>query len=626
MNSMFDPDRMQVTNIRDLVQYHYQSCSPLQFLRELTVNSIQSIMRKPDQTGIIVWDINWDYYQMDNNIRKLSIIDTGDGIEPHMMEIYLNQLVSGIKTNENFGIGGKIATVPNNELGTIYESWAASKWESENPGKTISIGKIGQDYGLQYIGDYKYGFLSQDQAPRIIRDAQSGTRVTLFGNQEFENTLDPPPGSKGGTRWITRYLNNKFFEIPSTIKIYAREWSDKLPRHQPGVCDAPESLMAGDSPNLVRRIQTMSTYLASHSTASGQVRITGMTDHNVEVPATAHWWILDEDKSNNYIMSGSHAGCLYKNNHVTEIYDIKSRHMLKQFGVFSKKDVVIYVEPDMVQGLCPTGARDRLKIGQHEMPWVDWAASFSAQLPSELGELYDHNDNKTDIKKILRELYDLIKIPSKSECSSGSPEEIDQLSYDPEGDKIAGRCNKWGGEKKKHPKPGNSLPSVISGRVSKPVEEKPNLIGDDIPIILWTSVNEQSIKDFNLEERTVDSESGDELDDKAAAYYEGSNILQVNFDFRIFQAHINHLLDVYTNNNILPPAARHIIIKEAMQAHEIALVEAVLGIKGLNWSKPQQMQALSPIGLTSAAISFYHKRQAIVRNTGQTLNQSLKKK
>jgi hypothetical protein len=617
---MFDPDRMQVANIRDLVRHHYLSCSPLQYLRELTVNSIQSIMRKPEQTGIIVWDLNWDYYNIDNNVRKLSITDTGDGIDPSMMEIYLNQLVSGIKTSENFGIGGKIATVPNNELGTIYESWSADNWDKESPGKTISIGLVDGDYGLQFIGDHKYAYLSQEDAPRSINQAKSGTRVTLFGNEEYEDTLSTPEGIKGGQKWISKYLNSKFFNIPQNIKIYAREWIDKLPRYQPGICDAPEGLTAGDSPNFVRRIQGMSQYLDTHKISHGELRITGSTDHGVEVPATAYWWILDEDKSHNYVLNGSHAACLYENNYVTEIYDVKSRHMLKQFGVFSKKDVVIYIKPDKVEGLSPTGARDRLKIGQYEMPWVDWASSFASQLPPEIGGLYDLDDNKADIKKILKELYDLIRIPSKSECKEGLPEEIDRVVQDPTGDSIIGRSRGYGGSKS-----GKSARGVISGRITKPVEDKPNMMGEDIPTVIWTSTNKAFVQEYHLEERSIDDE-GDELDDRAAVFYEGSNVLQINFDFRVFQAHINYLLDTYTTTGILPAAAKHIIIKEAMQAHTVSLIESILGIKSLNLSKPQQMQALNSLSLTAAAMSFYHKRQTIVRNAGALLNHSIKKK
>lgn len=636
----FNPDRMQVTNIRDLVRYHHQSCSPLQYLRELTVNSIQSIMRKPTQKGIITWDVNWDYYKVDQRICKLAITDTGDGIEPSKMELYLNQLVSGIKTDENFGIGGKISAVPSNEMGTIYESWSMDMWDSQTPGKTIRIGKIGDDYGLMDVGESNtFAYLDQDDAPKIIRDAKSGTRVTLFGNSEYENTMNAPEGVKGTSRWITKYLNGKLFAVPDEIDIFVREWSDRPPRNQTWLFDSSDVETEEDSFNFLRKIQTMSVYLQQNSLAHGEVRISGKTDNDIEVPATAYWWILDDEKTHrsfaqNYGMGGAHAACLYENNHVTEIYDVKSRHMLKQFGVFSKKDVIIYIKPDTIPGLSPTGSRDRLKIGQYEMPWNDWASSFSAQLPPEISDLFEQRQVKTDIKELLKDLYELLKIPSKSNSKVGPLHEHEDFKPEPDGPHMGSGAGqdlgkgRWGGKRKgSTASSAGQVPSVISSRIKKPINDQPNDVFDDnIPKIIWTSTDPHMIQEYKLDERTIDEDVGDELDDKAAIYYEGPNTLHINFDFRIFQSHLNYLIKQYIDKDIPSKIHRQIIVQEAMRASEIALVEVILGIKNLNWSRPQQMQALSPIALTSAAISFYHKRQVVIRNVGQALNQSLKKK
>ncbi len=70
-----------------------QDCSPLQFLRELTQNAIEAIQALPDGTGEIVWDVDWDWYDL-TGVYKLSVTDTGVGMTGEEMERYINQLSS----------------------------------------------------------------------------------------------------------------------------------------------------------------------------------------------------------------------------------------------------------------------------------------------------------------------------------------------------------------------------------------------------------------------------------------------------------------------------------------------------------------------------------------------------
>src|SRR5437667_447828 len=54
-------------------------CHPLQFLRELTQNSIEAILRTPTKTGEIVWDVDWTPYEVGQHLAyKLCITDNAD--------------------------------------------------------------------------------------------------------------------------------------------------------------------------------------------------------------------------------------------------------------------------------------------------------------------------------------------------------------------------------------------------------------------------------------------------------------------------------------------------------------------------------------------------------------------
>src|SRR5215212_11740680 len=70
-----------------------QDCSPLQFLRELTQNAIEAISdpQIPNATGQIIWDVDWDWYDL-TGVYKLSVTDTGVGMSGEEMERYINQL------------------------------------------------------------------------------------------------------------------------------------------------------------------------------------------------------------------------------------------------------------------------------------------------------------------------------------------------------------------------------------------------------------------------------------------------------------------------------------------------------------------------------------------------------
>ncbi len=82
---------LTVANTGFLLERLGQDCHPLQFLRELTQNSIEAIDRSSATDGMIVWDVDWNTFDLgDEAVYKLSVTDSGDGITgPEMVE-YIN--------------------------------------------------------------------------------------------------------------------------------------------------------------------------------------------------------------------------------------------------------------------------------------------------------------------------------------------------------------------------------------------------------------------------------------------------------------------------------------------------------------------------------------------------------
>src|SRR5438270_3687272 len=86
---------LTVKNTAFLLDRMGEDCHPLQFLRELTQNSIESILRTDEKQGEIIWDVDWKTLT-DSGYFKLSITDNGDGMTGENMVDYINKLSSSV--------------------------------------------------------------------------------------------------------------------------------------------------------------------------------------------------------------------------------------------------------------------------------------------------------------------------------------------------------------------------------------------------------------------------------------------------------------------------------------------------------------------------------------------------
>ena len=104
---------LSVENMGFLLDRFGEDCGPLQFLRELTQNSIEAILRTQAREGEIVWDVDWNRFDLlGDGVFKLSIIDQGDGMTGPEMVRYINNLSASIQGQSlmgNYGVGAKIA-------------------------------------------------------------------------------------------------------------------------------------------------------------------------------------------------------------------------------------------------------------------------------------------------------------------------------------------------------------------------------------------------------------------------------------------------------------------------------------------------------------------------------------
>lgn len=581
-----------------------EDCAPLQFLRELTQNAIEAILKLPDASGTIVWDADWNHHTLTDEF-KLSIIDTGTGMTgPDMIE-YINKLSSSASLKSiggNFGIGAKIAAATRNHEGLLYLSWVDGRGAMVHLWRDPLTGT----YGLRQLqkpdGSYDYwAAVSDDIKPPLI--GTHGTMVVLLGNELHMDTMKAPSTAQSPSRWVTYYLNTRYFRFPDGIAVRAREgW---------------EHPRTNTDSNVLRSLTGQLPYLEAHAANSGTIDLTG---------ATARWWILQEEpaltQNSGNIASSGHCAALYQD----ELYEMVTGRggtaRLQNFGViFGHQRVVIYVEPDPdAQRLTANTARTHLLIDGTPLPWVEWAAEFRANMPDEIRVLMEEvtagtaqSDHRQAIRERLKQIRELFRLsryrPSPSGKSKVDPDSVvvgrsPVREKDEEGGGLGGsrRTNGAGGQA------GNVYALFIADD-GIPAEES---IGTADPEVKWISAEDGT--------RTP----GD-LEDRAGRYLHEQNLLLINGDFRVFTDFVERWANRYGEI----PGARETIRDTVREWFEQALVETVIGTRALRGSREWDLEdlktSLSEQALTAAVMPRYHIEMAVKRALGARLG-SLREK
>lgn len=582
---------MTVHNIGFLLDRLGQDCHPLQYLRELTQNAIEAILRS-GVPGEVVWDVDWTAFDLDG-IQKLCITDTGDGMSGEEMVRFINQLSSSLSAQSfsgNYGVGAKITAATRNPAGVLYLSWKQAEGAMIHLYRDKDSGQYGLKQWRHQDGSYAHFLpLEDDVRPEIIK--QHGTKVVLLGPSDESNTIQAPPNTPSPSRWISKYLNTRYYRFPDDITVKVREgW--EYPR-------------SDSDRNYLRTITGQQPYLTQHCLASGSVPLTD---------ASAHWWILKDEPaiSNNsgFIESAGHVGALYQD----ELYELATARAgmsrLQQFGViFGYRYVVIYVEPriDGAQSLTTNTARTSLLINSERLPWTDWAAEFREKLPTEIAELVaeraaaaSNTDHSKSIRDRLRDILDLFRISRYRPTAAGS------ILVDEE------RLARGGRQTDSPREPG--LPGDGSrsggqgggaGNLYAVFEKTGGIPGkrvtpDPFPIVKWVTVQNGT------------REYGD-IEDRAAKYHPDQNLLLANADFRVFADMVAFFVKEFDQVPGIEDLAR-----DAVRGwFEQALVEAVMGVQGLmnskEWSQNQIDASLSEEALTTAVMQRYHVHFAVKR-------------
>lgn len=594
---------MQVRNMSFMLDRLGQDCAPLQYLRELTQNSLQSILHLRPPKGEIVWDVDWNRHTL-TGIYKLAVIDSGIGMTGEEMVVYINALSSSMTEQSetgNFGVGAKIAAAPRNHAGLVYLSWKDGVGYMIHLWRDPDTGVYGLRQFTRPDGSFgHWAYVQDDIKPDAIKD--HGTMVILLGSETDSDTLQPPEGTASPSRWIARYLNTRYFQFPEGITLKAREgW--EYPR-------------SNKDTNLLRTVTGQRPYLEKHAIASGKLTLTD---------ATAHWWVLkDEDaltQNSGFLASSGHMAALYQD----ELYEMMTGRAgvarLQSFGViFGHNRVVIYIQPKngSARRLTSNTARTHLLVNSEPLPWADWAAEFRAALPEPIKELMEEvsgasagSDHKQSIRERLKQIRDLFRISRYRPVSTG------KLRIDEDSLTVGGKSKEESEER----------PTSSAGKSGG----KGGRAGDIYSLFLASKgiPGEEFRTEIQPEFRWISVVDGTrtppDLEDRAAKFLPQQNMIMGNGDFRVFVDMVDRWCKQYSHVS----GARDTVQDAVREWFEQQLIETVLGVQALRdarqWSVQDVEKTWSEEALTAAVMPRYHLDIAVKRALGAKLG-TLKEK
>lgn len=594
---------MTVHNTGFMLDRLGKDCSPLQFLREITQNSIEAITEMPEGRGEVIWDVDWNRWALaDGAVYKLACIDTGLGMTGEEMLRYINMLSSSTRIQSyeaNYGVGAKVAAATRNHAGLIYLSWKNGVGSMIHLWRDPATGQYGLRQFERKDGTFSHWVKVEDSIkPEQIKD--HGTMVILLGNDMDENTMLAPKQVPSPSRWVARYLNTRYYTFPEGVTVRAREgW--EYPRENTDT-------------NVLRKITGQKEYLDKHASSSGSVELTN---------ARAHWWVLKNEnaltQNSGSIASSGHMAALHQN----ELYELVTGRSgtarLQLFGViFGYNRVVIYVEPGngSEHEIVSNTARTHLLKDGEPLPWADWAAEFRDRMPGAIKDLMEEvtagstsGNHKQSIKDRLKQIRDLFKISRYRRTRMGSLSVAENTVGGEPGEKDAPESRKGSGKNGGKGGRAGDIYALFAVDEGDPGEE---VFAEVDPDVRWVAV-EDGTRVPPL------------LDDRAAKYLAEQNEILINGDFRVF----TDMVDRWHERYLEAPGARPVVEDTVREWFEQALIETVLGVQALSgsqeWSVEDISRALSEEALTAAVMQRYHIDHSVKRVLGARLG-SLKEK
>lgn len=334
-----------------------KACDPLQYARELLVNARDAGATK------LIFD-GWN--DPSNNRTLMRVSDNGLGMTQHELRHHGKTLhSSGPGRETNFGVGGRLATLPHNPAGVIWASAAMSDdYLEESMIQLVrTTDRHGHRYGLliESTNDGKRDCFEPTEG-LLERVDQTGTAVVLRG-QGRENTYNSDVIND-----IANFLRFRFMTFGLDVHM---RYPDK----------------DGDG-NRSIRLMSYGEMLESTALEFGAVELD-------DEGTLARWWVLppfDERKTHN----GKRLVSCFSLLQGDEMFDVvrADDRGLRHYGNFGlttqtlKHRVAIAIKP----GFELTQSTNRGEFHRphgEKLPWDLWIDRWHTNMPQPIRDLID---------------------------------------------------------------------------------------------------------------------------------------------------------------------------------------------------------------------------------------------
>lgn len=609
---------MTVANIAFLLDRLAADTPPNQQIRELTQNALEAIARRHKagdlSDGLVKWDVDWEHLRRTDEY-KLCVVDNGDGMTPEQMASYLNSLaVQGANQtqsiSQNFGVGAKITVLYRNRYGLVYQSWRDGKGAMVKLHRDDQVGEYGLDSFDLPDGPHWTPRIKGAVRPRGVEDC--GTKVTLLGADEQENTCLPAEDAGGGMNWLVTYLTSRYFRLPENVKLQVRVLTRALDRWPTVEPDPSEKTF-----NL-QTIRGTKALFDDNCSTHGTVRLSN---------ADAHWWLFEDPTQSSKNMSTRggrtcQVGVVFQDEVYIQRTPPTSRRILAGFGIlFGAEHVNIYIEPRSSTAgmdIRADTARSRILLDGEDIEeanwWERWGAEFRSKLPPEIAAKIQEVLARADadpegklrerILERLKRIRDFLR-PSRYRKTLGGP----LLAVSPV---TGGTPDALGDERKS---PTFRVASTRGGRASDDYLADLVETGGEEAAAVSPLPKEPEIVWVTLGKGREEGEMEDVAAEIPGDPVTGS-VIKVNADFRGYVDVINHFAQEFNPEG--NEAIQQKIVEDVREWMGLQLIEAVMTVRNLangrTWTTVELAAALSPHALTSVLMARFNVIERVKRD------------
>lgn len=361
----------------------------------------------------VEFGIEWQAVEKLKTYRR-TIIDNGIGMDAQELESFFlsygvgSDNTSGLHTN--FGIGGKVSTIPWNPNGVVIISyknrvpsmiWIHEEDETFCPfpfhleGETKVVINPVEDIDWDEWHDYLDVNWGQ-VAPKWIKE--HGTMIVLLGSKDHVHTVkgDPKNSREKSIKGLSKYLNTRFWDL-SDFEVKVAELNHENKNEWPRNSEEQKGKINN------RKIEGAKYYL-NYNFKNKEKAKKGFLDAKGSISLfdgklEVEWflWNGERPEISDSAQKNGFIGIRLKD----ELFEVNNNiRRFRHFGIYNnevKEKVTIILKPilkgdskdDPIWGVHQSNDRNLLYFSSSEeksvpIPYAEWGEGFSEKLPPEI--------------------------------------------------------------------------------------------------------------------------------------------------------------------------------------------------------------------------------------------------